>query len=61
MKEFIIRTQRTGVPDVFVSRRYGDFRRLAEEVSCNSLLADGSSALPSPMRNSHPHHRRTRQ
>lgn len=31
-EEFIIRTQRTGVPDAFVSRRYGDFRRLAEEV-----------------------------
>lgn len=31
-QEFIIRTQRTGTPDLFVSRRYGDFRRLAEEV-----------------------------
>lgn len=31
-QEFIIRTQRTGVADVFVSRRYGDFRRLAEEL-----------------------------
>lgn len=32
-QEFIIRTQRSGVNDVYVSRRYGDFRRLAEEVS----------------------------
>ncbi|WVQ71077.1 hypothetical protein IAR50_000602 [Cryptococcus sp. DSM 104548] len=31
-EEFIIRTTRAGVPDVFVSRRYGDFRRLAEEL-----------------------------
>lgn len=32
VQEFLIRTQRTGVADVFVSRRYGDFRRLAEEL-----------------------------
>ena len=32
-QEFIIRIRRTGVSDVFVSRRYGDFKRLAEEVS----------------------------
>ncbi|BEI87139.1 hypothetical protein CcaverHIS002_0704850 [Cutaneotrichosporon cavernicola] len=31
-EEFIIRTQRSGVNDVYVSRRYGDFRRLAEEI-----------------------------
>ncbi|CAK9782241.1 hypothetical protein CC85DRAFT_282255 [Cutaneotrichosporon oleaginosum] len=31
-EEFIIRTQRTGVSDIYVSRRYGDFRRLAEEL-----------------------------
>ncbi|KAG6861592.1 hypothetical protein C0995_014499 [Termitomyces sp. Mi166 len=30
--EFIIRTRRTGFPDVFVARRYGDFRTLAIEL-----------------------------
>lgn len=32
-QEFLIRTRRSAVGDVFVSRRYGDFRRLLEEVS----------------------------
>ncbi|EPQ59257.1 hypothetical protein GLOTRDRAFT_70534 [Gloeophyllum trabeum ATCC 11539] len=32
-EEFIIRTRRTGQPDVYVSRRYGDFRTLAEEAT----------------------------
>ncbi|WRT65947.1 uncharacterized protein IL334_002898 [Kwoniella shivajii] len=31
-EEFIIRTSRNGVADVFVSRRYGDFKRLADEL-----------------------------
>ncbi|EJD01163.1 uncharacterized protein FOMMEDRAFT_89341 [Fomitiporia mediterranea MF3/22] len=31
-EEFIIRTRRTNFPDVFVSRRYGDFKTLAEEL-----------------------------
>ncbi|KAJ7908340.1 hypothetical protein B0H13DRAFT_2233333 [Mycena leptocephala] len=31
-EEFIVRTRRSNVPDVFVSRRYGDFRALAIEV-----------------------------
>ncbi|WVR05609.1 hypothetical protein IAU60_002630 [Kwoniella sp. DSM 27419] len=31
-EEFIIRTSRNGAPDVFVTRRYGDFRRLSEEL-----------------------------
>ncbi|KDQ20745.1 hypothetical protein BOTBODRAFT_26762 [Botryobasidium botryosum FD-172 SS1] len=31
-EEFIVRTRRSGEPDVFVSRRYGDFRTLAEEL-----------------------------
>ncbi|KAH9943424.1 uncharacterized protein BXZ73DRAFT_97466 [Epithele typhae] len=30
--EFIIRTRRRAQPDVFVSRRYGDFRTLADEL-----------------------------
>ncbi|CAE6448712.1 unnamed protein product [Rhizoctonia solani] len=30
--EFVIRTRRTGQPDVFVSRRYGDFKSLADEL-----------------------------
>jgi len=32
LQEFIIRTRRRGRPDVFVGRRYGDFRTLANEV-----------------------------
>ena len=32
LKEFLIRTQRNGLGDIFVSRRYGDFKRLADEV-----------------------------
>jgi len=31
-EEFLVRTRRTGREDVFVWRRYGDFKRLAEEV-----------------------------
>ncbi|OCF31899.1 PX domain-containing protein [Kwoniella heveanensis BCC8398] len=31
-EEFIIRTRRNGVSDTFVTRRYGDFRRLADEL-----------------------------
>jgi hypothetical protein len=33
MQEFLVRTTRLGVADVFVWRRYGDFKRLSEEVS----------------------------
>ncbi|WVQ85631.1 hypothetical protein IAT38_007797 [Cryptococcus sp. DSM 104549] len=43
-EEFIIRTSRSGAPDVFVSRRYGDFRRLAEELR----LAFPDSPIPYP-------------
>ena len=32
-QEFIIRTRRGNMADVFVSRRYGDFKTLADEVS----------------------------
>ena len=43
-QEFIIRTQRNGVGDTFVSRRYGDFKRLSDEVrqslvTCQELMA----------------------
>ncbi|KAF8621653.1 hypothetical protein AX15_007669 [Amanita polypyramis BW_CC] len=31
-EEFIVRTRRTGYRDIFVSRRYGDFRTLAKEL-----------------------------
>ncbi|KAL0950036.1 hypothetical protein HGRIS_010044 [Hohenbuehelia grisea] len=31
-EEFIIRTRRTNYPDIFVSRRYGDFKTLANEL-----------------------------
>lgn len=37
-QEFIIRTRRSRYPDVYVSRRYGDFRTLANEVRVLSLL-----------------------
>lgn len=36
LQEFIIRTRRHKAPDVCVSRRYGDFKRLAEEASHTS-------------------------
>lgn len=32
-EEFIVRTRRAGMAEVFVTRRYGDFTRLAEAVS----------------------------
>ncbi|PFH52746.1 hypothetical protein AMATHDRAFT_73878 [Amanita thiersii Skay4041] len=32
-QEFIVKTSRTGQPDVYVSRRYGDFRTLAKELA----------------------------
>jgi hypothetical protein len=32
-EDFIVRTRRTGWEDIYVSRRYGDFTRLAETVS----------------------------
>jgi hypothetical protein len=32
-QEFLVRTTRPGVADLFVWRRYGDFKRLSEEVS----------------------------
>ncbi|KZT62904.1 hypothetical protein CALCODRAFT_513796 [Calocera cornea HHB12733] len=31
-EEFVIRTRRTGFSDIYVSRRYGDFRTLADEL-----------------------------
>ncbi|KAF8076412.1 hypothetical protein FPV67DRAFT_1407785 [Lyophyllum atratum] len=31
-EEFIVRTRRSNFPDIFVSRRYGDFRTLADEL-----------------------------
>lgn len=36
-QEFIIRTRRARFPDVYVSRRYGDFRTLADEVRESEL------------------------
>ena len=30
--EFILRTRRPNAPDVYVSRRYGDFKRMAHEI-----------------------------
>ncbi|KAI0092424.1 hypothetical protein BDY19DRAFT_924281 [Irpex rosettiformis] len=42
--EFIIRTRRRQQPDVFVSRRYGDFRTLADELR----KAHPSEVVPPP-------------
>lgn len=47
-QEFIIRTRRARHPDVFVSRRYGDFRTLADEVSL--LLVYSSDPLEPPLK-----------
>ncbi|KAI0796654.1 hypothetical protein C8Q75DRAFT_802341 [Abortiporus biennis] len=43
-EEFIIRTRRKGFPDIYVSRRYGDFRTLVEELR----KAHPSEAVPPP-------------
>ncbi|WVF70932.1 hypothetical protein IAT40_005727 [Kwoniella sp. CBS 6097] len=43
-EEFIIRTRRNGVSDTFVTRRYGDFRRLADELR----LAFSDYPIPPP-------------
>ncbi|RDX55630.1 hypothetical protein OH76DRAFT_1525271 [Lentinus brumalis] len=43
-EEFIIRTRRRGQPDVFVSRRYGDFKTLADELR----KAHPNEAIPQP-------------
>ncbi|KAI0660967.1 hypothetical protein C8Q70DRAFT_1099664 [Cubamyces menziesii] len=43
-EEFIIRTRRRGHQDVFVSRRYGDFRTLADELR----KAHPDETVPSP-------------
>ena len=37
-KEFVIRTRRSRYEDVYVSRRYGDFRTLATEVTSSTFL-----------------------
>ena len=37
-EEFIIRTRREGFQDILVSRRYGDFKTLAEEVSLSTII-----------------------
>ncbi|KAH8105826.1 hypothetical protein BXZ70DRAFT_886429 [Cristinia sonorae] len=43
-EEFIVRTRRSKMQDVFVSRRYGDFRTLADELR----KAHPSEEIPSP-------------
>ncbi|GBE79553.1 hypothetical protein SCP_0207530 [Sparassis crispa] len=43
-EEFIVRTRRARHPDVFVSRRYGDFRTLADELR----KAHPSETIPPP-------------
>ncbi|KAG8914147.1 hypothetical protein FRC00_000761 [Tulasnella sp. 408] len=42
--EFIIRTRRTGVPDIFVARRFGDFKTLWETLR----KAHPEEAIPQP-------------
>jgi len=46
LQEFIIRTRRARYPDVFVSRRYGDFKTLAAEVTCPWCRAWAVLILP---------------
>lgn len=57
LQEFIIRTTLPNGRHVFVSRRYGDFRTLADEVRLLSpsmpLLTPTSSARPTPTRSCH--------
>ncbi|KZT05522.1 uncharacterized protein LAESUDRAFT_726785 [Laetiporus sulphureus 93-53] len=43
-EEFIVRTRRSHHPDVYVSRRYGDFKTLADELR----KAHPSESVPSP-------------
>ena len=63
-QEFIIRTTLSHDRQVCVSRRYGDFRTLADEV-CSSIplsilsLTRPSSAKPTPTLSYHPHPPRT--
>lgn len=42
-KEFVIRTRRSRYEDVYVSRRYGDFRTLATEVTDSTFLKSGTA------------------
>lgn len=42
-KEFVIRTRRSRYEDVYVSRRYGDFRTLATEVTGSTFLKSGTA------------------
>jgi hypothetical protein len=37
-EEFVIRARREGFQDILVSRRYGDFKTLAEEVSLSTIV-----------------------
>lgn len=37
-EEFIVRTRRSGVEEVYVTRRYGDFTKLTETVRCLSIF-----------------------
>ena len=41
-EEFIVRTRKAGQADVYVTRRYGDFTRLADTVSPLLSFSDGS-------------------
>lgn len=42
-KEFVIRTRRSRYEDVYVSRRYGDFKTLATEVTNPTFLKFGTA------------------
>jgi hypothetical protein len=46
VQEFIIRTRRNKAPDICVSRRYGDFKRLAEEL--RTQFPDANLPPPPP-------------
>lgn len=45
LQEFVIRTRRSRYEDVYVSRRYGDFRTLATEVTLHFLTLQSLSLI----------------
>jgi hypothetical protein len=53
-QEFIVRTRRSHFKDVYVSRRYGDFRTLYNEVSFLSQHCPFHTESPTQLRKAHP-------
>ena len=54
LQEFIVRTRRSHFKDVYVSRRYGDFRTLYNEVSFLSHHCPFHTEGPTQLRKAHP-------